>query len=72
MQLFAGSSETFLGDAAQKQIAEKLGDSFYDYSLFCASNSKFNSWKNSLVALANSYVIRAFAIMAWCSKCSCR
>lgn len=52
MQLFAGSSETFLSDAAQKQIAEKLGASFYDYYRFRASNSEFNSWKNSLAALA--------------------
>ena len=52
MQLFAGSSETFLTDAAQKQIAEKLGASFYDYYRFRASNSEFNSWKNSLAALA--------------------
>jgi DUF2075 family protein len=52
MQLFAGSSETFLSDAAQKQIAEKLGESFYDYYRFRASNSEFNSWKNSLAALA--------------------
>ena len=53
MQLFAGSSEVFIEDAAQKHIAEKLGDAFYDYYRFRASASEFNSWRNSLSALAN-------------------
>ena len=52
MQLFAGSSETFIDDAVQKQIAERLGDAFYDYYRFRASASEFTSWRNSLSALA--------------------
>lgn len=32
MQLFAGSSETFIAEATQQELAAKLGDSFEDYS----------------------------------------
>lgn len=53
MQLFAGPSKEFIEEANQKQIAERLGDVFYDYYRFRASASEFNSWKNSLSALAN-------------------
>jgi uncharacterized protein len=53
MQLFAGSSETFIDDAVQKRIAERLGDAFYDYYRFRASASEFTSWRNSLSALAH-------------------
>jgi len=52
MQLFAGSSETFIDEAVQKQIAERLGDTFYDYYRFRASVSEFTAWRNSLSALA--------------------
>lgn len=53
MQLFAGPSGEFIEEAVQKRIAEKLGDSFYDYYRFRASASEFTSWKNSLAALAH-------------------
>ena len=53
MQLFAGSSETFIDEAVQKKIAERLGDAFYDYYRFRASASEFTSWRNSLAALAH-------------------
>ncbi len=53
MQLFAGSSEEFIGDATQQRIAAQLGDSFYDYYRFRASASEFTAWRNSLSALAN-------------------
>ena len=52
MQLYAGPSEDFLADSVQKQIAERLGDAFYNYYRFRASVSEFNSWKNSLMAFA--------------------
>ncbi len=52
MQLYAGSSQDFIEDAVQKKIAEQLGDAFYDYFRFRASVSEFNSWRNSLTALA--------------------
>jgi len=53
MQLFARSSEEFIGDAVQQKITAQLGDSFYDYYRFRASASDFTSWRNSLSALAN-------------------
>jgi hypothetical protein len=52
MQLYAGPSEDFINEGVQKQIAARLGDSFYDYYRFRASASEFNSWRNSLSALA--------------------
>jgi DUF2075 family protein len=52
MQLFAGSSEDFVEEAVQKQIAARLGDTYYDYYRFRASASEFTSWRNSLSALA--------------------
>ena len=55
MQLYAGPSEDFIDKAVQKQIAERLGDAFYDYFRFRASASEFNSWQNSLVALAQQF-----------------
>ncbi|MDQ2866156.1 MAG: DUF2075 domain-containing protein, partial [Candidatus Eremiobacteraeota bacterium] len=53
MQLFSGSSEEFIDEAQQKRIAEGLGNAYYDYYRFRASASEFNSWKNSLSALAH-------------------
>ncbi|MHB8463049.1 MAG: hypothetical protein ACYDA1_10405, partial [Vulcanimicrobiaceae bacterium] len=53
MQLFAGSSEEFIEEAVQARIAERLGNSYYDYYRMRATASEFNSWKNSLAALAN-------------------
>ena len=52
MQLFAGSSDDFVEEAVQKQIAARLGDTYYDYYRFRASASEFTSWRNSLSALA--------------------
>ncbi len=52
MQLFAGPSEEFIEEAVQSQIAERLGDVYYDYYRFRASASEFNAWRNSLSALA--------------------
>lgn len=55
MQLYAGPSEEFIEETVQKRIAEQLGDAFYDYYRFRASGSEFNSWKNSLAALATQF-----------------
>ncbi len=55
MQLYAGSSRDFIEQAALKTIAEKIGDAFYDYYRFRASASEFNSWRNSLAALATQF-----------------
>lgn len=55
MQLYAGPSDEFIEEAVQKRIAEQLGHAFYDYYRFRASGSEFNSWKNSLAALASQF-----------------
>ena len=55
MQLYAGPSEDFIEEAVQKRIAEQLGEAFYSYYRFRASGSEFNSWKNSLAALATQF-----------------
>lgn len=51
MQLYAGSTSEFMSDAVQHLVAEKLGNSYYEYYRFRASASEFNSWQNSLSAL---------------------
>ena len=51
MQLYAGSTSDFLTDSIQHRMAEKLGDSYYQYYRYRASVSEFNSWQNSLTAL---------------------
>jgi len=53
MQLFADSSETFIAEATQQELATKLGDSFCDYYWFRASAPVFTAWHNSLSALAS-------------------
>src|ERR1700722_10641707 len=52
VQLYLGSSEDFIKDSVQNEIAKKLGDSFYEYYRFRANISEFNSWQNSLRALS--------------------
>lgn len=51
MQLYAGSTSEFMSDAVQHLVAEKLGNSYYEFYRFRASASEFNSWQNSLSAL---------------------
>jgi DUF2075 family protein len=51
MQLYAGSTNDFLTDSVQHLVAEKLGESYYQYFRYRASVSEFNSWQNSLTAL---------------------
>jgi DUF2075 family protein len=53
VQLYAGSTSDFITDAVQHRVAEKLGDSYYEYFRFRASASEFASWQNSLTALTS-------------------
>jgi hypothetical protein len=53
MQLYAGTTSDFISDAVQYRIAEKLGESYYEYFRFRASVSEFASWQNSLTALTS-------------------
>jgi len=52
VQLYAGSTLDFIEDANLHTIAEKIGDAYYDYFRHRAGASEFNSWQNSLAALA--------------------
>jgi hypothetical protein len=52
MRLYANHSKTFVEDCERNQIAEKLRQSFEDYYCRAPSPSEFQSWKNSLRALA--------------------
>ncbi len=53
MRLYAGTSQQFLQDTTQNQIAEKLYRSFYDYYRYRPSNGEMMSWRNSLRAMAS-------------------
>ncbi len=52
MRLFAGTSQQFIQDTIQNQIAEKLKLSFFSYFRYYPSSSEINSWKNSLKSIA--------------------
>jgi uncharacterized protein len=52
MRLFAGTSEQFLEDTIQNQIAEKLKLAFFNYFRYNPSPSELNSWRNSLRAVS--------------------
>ena len=52
MRLFAGTSQQFLEDTVQNQIAEKLRLAFFGYFRYYPSHSELNSWRNSLRAVS--------------------
>jgi uncharacterized protein len=52
VRLFAGTSEQFLEDTVQNQIAEKLRLAFFGYFRYYPSLSELNSWRNSLRAVS--------------------
>ncbi len=51
MRLYSGTSEQFIQDNIQNQIAEKLKNSFFDYFRYNPSDNEVRSWKNSLRAM---------------------
>ena len=51
MRLYAGTSQQFITDTIQNQIAEKLRRAFFDYFHYNPSKGEVNSWKNSLKAI---------------------
>jgi uncharacterized protein len=52
MRLYAGTSQQFLQDTVQNQIAEKLRLAFFNYFRYYPSPGEINSWKNSLRAVS--------------------
>jgi len=51
MRLYAGSTDQFVLDNTQNQMAEKLKMSFFNYFRFNPSPSEVNSWRNSLKSM---------------------
>lgn len=54
MRLYAGTSDQFIQDTIQNQIAEKLKSGFYGYYGFNPSEGEIRSWQNSLRAFSNT------------------
>jgi len=52
MRLYAGSSNQFILDTIQNQIAEKLRLAFLDYFRYNPSPAEVNSWRNSLRSMS--------------------
>jgi hypothetical protein len=53
MRLYSGSSNNFITDTIQNQIADKLAASFFDYYRYQPSPNEKRSWQNSLRSLVN-------------------
>jgi len=52
MRLYSGTSEQFITDTTQNQIAQKLENAFFTYFRYKPSPGEKNSWMNSLRSLA--------------------
>ena len=55
MRLYAGSSQQFIMDTIQNQIADKLRNAFFNYYRFSPSPGEIMSWRNSLRAMSNVF-----------------
>jgi DUF2075 family protein len=55
MRLYSGTSEQFIQDTIQNQIAEKLRLSFFNYFRFNPSPGEINSWRNSLRSISQVF-----------------
>jgi len=55
MRLYAGTSQQFIEDTFQNQIAEKLRLAFFDYFRYQPSQGEVGSWRNSLRALSQVF-----------------
>jgi hypothetical protein len=55
MRLYAGTSEQFIHDTIQNQIAEKLKTAFFDYYRYNPSPAEVNSWRNSLRSMSQVF-----------------
>ena len=53
MRLYAGSSQQFIMDTIQNQIADKLRNAFFNYYRFSPSPGEVMSWRNSLRAMSH-------------------
>ena len=55
MRLYAGTSQQFIEDTFQNQIAEKLKLAFFDYYRYNPSHGEMSSWRNSLRAISQVF-----------------
>lgn len=55
MRLYSGSSQQFIQDTIQNQIAEKLRLAFFDYFRYYPPPAEINSWRNSLRATSQVF-----------------
>ena len=55
MRLYAGSSQQFIEDTIQNQIAGKLKQNFFDYFRYYPSENEVRSWRNSLRAIKDVF-----------------
>jgi len=52
MRLYAGTSNQFITDTIQNQIADKLKNAFFSYYRYNPSAGEISSWRNSLRAIS--------------------
>lgn len=52
MRLYSGSTQQFVKDAIQNQVADKLKSAFFSYFRYNPPPSEVNSWRNSLRAMS--------------------
>lgn len=52
MRLYAGTSNQFITDTIQNQIADKLKNAFFSYYRYNPSPGEISSWRNSLRAIS--------------------
>jgi len=57
MRLYSGSSQQFIQDTIQNQIAEKLRIAFFDYFRFYPSPGEITAWRNSLRAIKDIFAM---------------
>lgn len=55
MRLYSGTSQQFIQDTIQNQIAEKLKRAFFDYYRFNPSPGEVHSWRNSLRSISQVF-----------------
>jgi len=61
MELYSGSITQFIDDTIQNQIAVKLHDVFFEYFGYNPSDSEVSSWRNSLRAVKDIFLVSRFA-----------
>lgn len=61
MELYSGPVNQFIEDTIQNQIAIKLRNAFFDYFGYNPSEPETRSWKNSLRAIKDVFLVAGFS-----------